>query len=101
MGSSSLPNRTSTRACGTPSTTQTSLFVVLLTHMARPVRQRGSSPSAVSPAAGFGLTLLSSSEVGLRVMATSRSKVRWSTSPVTGMPRLVWKLFTAVTVDGP
>ena len=32
------------------------------------------------------------------VIAVNRSSVRWSTAPVTGMPRLAWKPLTAVTV---
>ena len=60
----------------------------------RPVRQRASS----SP--GFGSMLYISSWLGVTVIACSRSIVRWSISPVTGMPRLAWKPRTASTVAG-
>ena len=38
--------------------------------------------------------------VGALVIACSRSRVRWSTSPVTGISRLAWKPRTASTVVG-
>ena len=80
-----------------PFTTQTNEFVDLLMHIARPVMQRESSPAAD----GFGVLLCFSSSVGVRVIAVSRSQVRWSTSPVTGIARLSWKPFTALTVIDP
>ena len=37
---------------------------------------------------------------GVRVIACSRSRVRWSTYPVTAISRLAWKPFTAPSVTG-
>ncbi len=60
-------------------------------HRTRPVRQRSSSgPGTLwSPIA---------SRDGSVVMPCSRSRVRWSTLPVTGICRLSWKPRTASTV---
>ena len=69
----------------------------LLTHSARPVRQRESRPLAE----GFGIRLCSSSLVGVWVIARSRSRVRWSTSPVTGICRLAWNPLTLAAVAVP
>ena len=80
--------------------TQVSVRVDLLMQMTRPLMHRGSSPAAETGAA-VGLTLFSSSLVGLRVIALSLSRVRWSTSPVTGIWRLSWNDFTAAAVVAP
>ena len=50
---------------------------------------------------GLGVRLCFSSLVGVRVIAVSRSQVRWSTSPVTGIARLPWKPLTALAVAEP
>ena len=41
-----------------------------------------------------GSRLASSSSVGVRVISCSRSSVRWSTYPVSAIPRFSWKPFT-------
>ena len=68
-----------------------SVRLVLSMHSTRPVRQRSSSgPGTLcSPIA---------SRDGSEVMPCSRSRVRWSTSPVTGICRFSWKPRTASTV---
>ena len=65
--------------------------------IARPVRQRPSRPEAE----GLGTLLCISSLVGVRVIARSRSRVRWSTAPVTGISRLAWNPLTLPTVTLP
>ncbi|GAA2249830.1 hypothetical protein GCM10010232_42020 [Streptomyces amakusaensis] len=71
--------------------------VVLLTHITRPVVQRGSSFTAglltVSP--------VSSARVGSVVIPSSFRQVTVSVAPVTGSPRLLWNPWTAAVVTGP
>ena len=82
---------------GLPVDHQTSELVRLLTQIAGPVMQRRSRPDAEP----VGTWLWSSALVGVRVIVRSRSRVRRSTAPVTGMPRLAWNPRTALVVIRP
>ena len=62
----------------------------------RPTWQRASSVPAWFPPGVARLYI--ASRVGADVIAYRRSRVRWSTSPVTGIPRLAWKPRTASVV---
>ena len=91
--------------------THVSMLVDLLTHITRPDMHRA-SVSQLMPAglgwsglgwsglgcSGFGLTFASSSEVGRRVIDSSRFHVVSSTFPVASSPRLAWNPRTDAVV---
>ncbi len=86
--------------------THVSTLVALLTHITRPDMHRASW-SQLKPAglgwsgfgcSGLGLTFASSSEVGRRVIESSRFHVVSSTFPVASSPRLAWNPRTDAVV---
>ena len=99
MGEYDAPKRTAIVRATFPSTTHLIVLLLLSMQSARPVRHRASSFASVVVLPGNRLA--SSSVVGVRVIACSRVRVRRSTYPVTAIPRLAWKPFTAAVVERP
>ena len=82
---------------GLPVDHQTSELVRLLTQIAGP---GDATPVETGRRAGRHL-VVELGIVGVRVIVRSRSRVRRSTAPVTGMPRLAWNPRTALVVIRP